>query len=346
MDKNINFMEQRDFGELIGTPFYFLKQEFKLFSLILLKYAGPFLALSMLGLGLFATNTYSSSLSMYGGGDPHFGYLFLFFIFLMIGLLSVMLLSISYITMYVKAGKGNFSEKDVVTVAKSKVWPVIGVGFLVGIMAGIGILLFYLPGIYLGIALSFAFIAVIYENKSVGDSISRSFQIVKGKWWNTFALILVFGMIVSFTSYIFFIPAYIIAIFSVVNNSFGMAKIIIIVVFGALYFAAYLYMTALQHILIGFQYFSIITEKEGGSLESEVDEILNGEESEVYAKEQDLNETTYKEKDEIITEEKTIEEENSSEEATDDNFDRFSQNTEKNRFADNNDDIEPYKPKY
>ena len=39
VNEDIVFEEDRDFGRLIGMPFNFLKQEFKMFSKILLKYA-------------------------------------------------------------------------------------------------------------------------------------------------------------------------------------------------------------------------------------------------------------------------------------------------------------------
>ncbi|MEA2041776.1 MAG: hypothetical protein U9N85_04410 [Bacteroidota bacterium] len=338
MEKFINFREQRDFGELIGTPFHFLKQEFKPFSLILLKYAGPFLALFMLGLGLFAQDAFNKTQITYGSQMPNFIYLIAFVVLFMLGFIAVMLLTNSYITMYVKAGKGNFSENDVLTIAKENFWPVIGAGILIGLMVGVGFLLFYLPGIYLAIATSFAFISIVYEGKGVGGSISRSFAVIRGKWWITFALIFIFGLIVSFTSYIFFIPGYIIGIFAFANNSFDMGELLTVIVFAILYFTAYFYMTALQHLLIGFQYFNILTEKEGGTLEDEIDEIIQDEPAETVWNSDEPEE---------IPEPPTEKDAGDSLDANsdEDDYDRFSKKDEKNRF-DTTGDNDPYKPIY
>jgi hypothetical protein len=348
-NKTIKFWEQRDFGTLIGAPFYFLRQEFKPFSLVLLKYAGPFLALAMLGLGFFSFDTYSLTMnSLMGDSSPNFAYLILFLIFFLIGLLSVFLLTNSYVTLYVKAGRGNFSEADVVALAKRKVFPMLGLGFLVVVMVFVGMLLFYLPGIYLGIALSFVYIALFYEGLDVGKSISRSFEVVRGKWWITFALILVFGMIVGFTSYLFFIPGYLVGILALATDSFGMVQLFIVIIFAVLYFAAYLYMLALQQILIAFQYFNILTEKEGGNLNSRIDAIYDEGygEAEVMDEDkktdEDLNAADEKDESEEDSTEKSEESDDESNEK--DSYDRFSDPNQTNRFTDKDDD--PYKPKY
>jgi hypothetical protein len=341
-NKAISFWEQRDFGTLIGAPFYFLRQEFKPFSLILLKYAGPFLALAMLGLGFFSFDTYNLSLNSFTGNNPpKFSYLFLFIIFFVIGLLAVFLLTNSYITLYVKAGKDNFSEADVVTLAKRKILPMLGLVFLVVVMVSLGMILFYLPGIYLAIALSFVYMALIYEDLDVGKSISRSFEVVRGKWWITFALIFVFGMIVGFTSYLFFIPGYLVGIIALATDSFGIVQLVIVVIFAVLYFAAYLYMLALQQILIAFQYFNILTEKEGGNLNSRIDAIYDESfgEAEVLDEDEHTNENLSE------TDEDQSDDDNSEEDSDkDDSYDRFSDPNLKNRFTD--DDNDPYKPKY
>ena len=120
----------------------------------------------------------------------------------MFGMLAVVIVTHGYISLYVSKGKGNFTKNDVGELLKKNLWKVFGAGILVYIMAVIGFLLFYIPGIYLAVATIFVFLIIIYENKSATESISRSFEIIKGKWWQTFGLILVFGLIIGSMSYI------------------------------------------------------------------------------------------------------------------------------------------------
>ena len=209
----------------------------------------------------------------------------------MLGILSVVVVTHSYITLYVRKGKGNFTKDDVGELLKKKIWKVLGVGFIAYLLTGIGVLLFYIPGIYLGITLSFVFIIIIYEEKTVGQTISRSFQVIKGNWWKTFALILVFGMIIGAMSYVFIIPIYIIFIFAAFSGSqIGAGSVIVITLFAFLYFAAYMFFMAMQQIMIAFQYFNISAEKDGIHLKDRIAAINKEEEKTSENQKTDISE--------------------------------------------------------
>ena len=81
----IKFRQTRDFGKLLGAPFVFFKQEFKMLSKALLFYAGPFLLVALLGMSVFMTEIFNSAINKVDPFTGIFGYIALFMIFLMLG---------------------------------------------------------------------------------------------------------------------------------------------------------------------------------------------------------------------------------------------------------------------
>ncbi|MCP4147382.1 MAG: hypothetical protein GY757_06490 [bacterium] len=60
-------------------------------------------------------------------------------------------------------------------------FPIVGVWILSSILAGIGFLLFVIPGIYVALGLIFASQVLIVERTSISQALSRSFALTKGK---------------------------------------------------------------------------------------------------------------------------------------------------------------------
>lgn len=62
-----------------------------------------------------------------------------------------------------------------------------------------GLLCLIVPGVYLGVRLSFYIYAVVIENRSATDGIARSWMLTKGYWWQIFwalaALLLPLGLV-------------------------------------------------------------------------------------------------------------------------------------------------------
>lgn len=316
----VQFFEERTFGDIIGAPFQFIIQEFKPFAGSLLKFAGPFVALAFLAVSLLANDIYSSVVMNGSVSDSTAVYGVILAIALILGMLAVTVTTHSYITLYVDKGKGNFTKDDVGDLLKKNVWKVFGAGILVYIMVFIGMLLIYIPGIYLVIALSFVFLIIIYENADAGKSISRSFEVIKGRWWQTFGLILVFGMIIGATSYVFIIPIYAVIIAAAISGTqIGTGSVILLTLFVFLYFTAYLFFMSMQQIMIAFQYFSISAGKNGVRLKDRI-AAINEDDFE------ENSENTVTEKDETGKIKK-------------------SEEPNRNRFSENDNDINRFKPK-
>lgn len=331
-DEIVDFVKERYFGELIGAPFYFIKQEFKPFARTLIRFAGPWVAVALLGMTLLSNTLYQAFDSNIDPSRSFVIYLLVLGFFLMIGFLAALVTTHSYVTLYVRNGKDNFTIEDVGDLVKRNVVKIFFAGILVYLMVVAGFFIFYLPGIYLAVALTFFSIIIVYEDASIGKSISRSFKVVKGHWWLTLGVTIVFSMIIASVSYIFIIPIYVVIIAAAIGGTtIGAGSVIVIVLSVALYFVAYIFFISLQQVLIGFLYFSLVTKKEGLGLFDRIDAIN---------KEDDTEGTNIFE----VKKEEQKQDDNSTLNNEDD-IKKDIDETDNNRFEDENDNNR-FKPKY
>ena len=322
----IEFKKERNFSQLLESPFKFFTQEFKPLIKIFARYAGPWVAIALLTVTVLSSNIYQSFLSGGQVEDPSLVYIAIISFFLSFGFLAVIVATQSYITLYVRKGKGNFSADDVGELIKKNVVKIFLAGFLIFIMVFIGFIFLYIPGIYLAIALGFFAIAIVFEDASIGQSITRSFKVIKGNWWFTFGLTLVFGMMVGTIMYIFIIPIYVVVFSSTITGTtIGLGSVIVIVFSIILYFIAYVLYMAMLQMLYSFQYFNLVSKNEGLNLYERINAINKPEPAETLEENKSEKDTSF------IKKEETNKTEN-----------RF--NDEKNRFEED-DDFNRFKPK-
>jgi hypothetical protein len=86
------------------------------------------------------------------------------------------------------------SIKQAYMTAKPLIWPLFLTGLLVGIFTLIGFILLIIPGIVVGVFLSFALYIVIDENKSGMDAVKASKAYVDGYWLPVFGRIFLMGV--------------------------------------------------------------------------------------------------------------------------------------------------------
>lgn len=77
--------------------------------------------------------------------------------------------------------------------AKSKIFPYFGTAFIVGLIIGVGYMLFFVPGIILGIWFSFAGFVVINENKTGLDAALTSRGYLRGRFVDIFGRFALIG---------------------------------------------------------------------------------------------------------------------------------------------------------
>ena len=92
---------------------------------------------------------------------------------------------------------------------------------LIGLLSALGVLggsvLFLLPGIWFGVASSFAYFAYLEEGVTGAGALGRSMELVKGRWWKSLWRLVIPGLIFQIiigiiSSAIFIVPVIIAAI--------------------------------------------------------------------------------------------------------------------------------------
>ena len=219
MNNFIEFKKERDLGAIITDTFTFIRENWKEYFLTVFKIIGPVLLIGAAIL-VFAMVSYSGAIKGIltldqSAPDPSdafssiygmFGWLFLMFV--VFGVVYTLLSEVSlyYIKSYIENnGVANFQEIKDNTFAN--IWKFVGLGLLNLIVIILGFFLCYLPGVYLAVVLSLSFSMMIFQEKTIGESFSHSFTLIKGEWWKTFGVVLVIAILVSMLGFVFSIPS-------------------------------------------------------------------------------------------------------------------------------------------
>lgn len=212
--EKIELYKIRDFGAKMGATIDYIRANFlmliKLVILIIVPIALVFgiLTSSFMGGMMNLTEQPVMDDEQFTGFFGSFisGYFFMILIALIT--YSIMLSSVYY---YMKL-RDRSDEKptlsDVYNKAFSRVPGAVLLMIIISFIILAGTLLFVLPGIYLAVVLSLALPIYLFENTGIGEALSKSFVLIKGKWWSTFGLLVVSSVMASFISYIFILPAY------------------------------------------------------------------------------------------------------------------------------------------
>lgn len=156
---------------------------------------------------------------------------YLFFLIILVATFISILGSASLI-FAVKEVPKDWQIKEVIKEGWSKYWSFLLVSSLTGLVFGIGFLLFIVPGIIFVVWFAFSIYTVICEDKRGFKALSRSKQLVKGRWWSVakrvFAIIIIvffLSMCAQFIPYlgqlayvIFFTPFYVIYNYLIYQN--------------------------------------------------------------------------------------------------------------------------------
>ena len=215
----VQFKKERDLGAIITDTFKFFRLEWKPFFITIMKAAIIPILIAIIAI-IFYTSSFSSFFEGFAyasydayGPEPEiqdFGMFFISFIAFLIAYLVayaiVTVSGLSYIRSYIE-NKGVVNFEDVSMSTKDNFWSYVGLFFLNGLIVGIGLILCIIPGIYLSVPIALTTCLLIFEKRSVGDSISYSFDFIKGHWWETFGIILVIQLIIGVLGALTDVPA-------------------------------------------------------------------------------------------------------------------------------------------
>jgi hypothetical protein len=77
----------------------------------------------------------------------------------------------------------------------SRLLPLMVAYIVVWIVVGIGFLIFFIPGIFLGVKWCVTFPAIVSERAGPFSAMGRSWELTRGHWWRTFGTLLVLVLI-------------------------------------------------------------------------------------------------------------------------------------------------------
>jgi hypothetical protein len=202
-----DFFKEREFGDFISTPITFLVQEFKLICIGLLVFVAPFVLLETILSHYYIKDLQTDIWAMMrnGGAYPYNMYNGFFWLSLLVQLTktSMLLAFISlYVKLYISSGKGGFTMSDIWEGIKKYFIKVFLANLLAWIMIIAGFILIVFPGIYIAVVMWIVIPVLIFEDETIGNTISRCFSVMKGNWWTTFGVFIVMYIMIIILSLI------------------------------------------------------------------------------------------------------------------------------------------------
>ncbi len=94
-------------------------------------------------------------------------------------------------------------------------------------------LLFVIPGVIFSMYWAFAFNALIIDKTSVRKALSKSYEVVRGRWWKIFGYFLLYTLIVYG---VIILPGLVFALLGIVGSVLDIALSSLVAVFGLVFF--------------------------------------------------------------------------------------------------------------
>lgn len=287
----IQLRQERDFGEKINITFQFVTQNFKPLFGMLLYLAIPFSLVSGICNAIFQGNFQKAIREVTQDAssveDPTdifskmFGLMFEMFtspiallsiIFSILAGVMVVLVVNGYLIAYEDTDESPITLPTVLEQVKKNIVPVVITTIVCTALTLLGTAFFIIPGIYLGITFTLSSIIVMREGLGISEVISRSFKLIKDKWWSTFGLLIVMGICVAVLGMAVAIPTTIVSLFEAEKIAHGETSILYIAV-TALTSAVGALLNAIIYVAIGFQYYNLVEKKDGLGLKQQINSI-------------------------------------------------------------------------
>ncbi|MBO3272462.1 hypothetical protein [Hymenobacter defluvii] len=276
----LDYRQERDFGQKINATFAFLQAQGRPLGRVLLYIVLPVALLSGIGMGIGQAGIFSmlgqGSRSMTAGpfGSVSNG---LAFAIGVAGALLTYLLLTATLYEYVRLRMALPAEEEVTPAlvwphVRTSAWWILLSGIVLAVLTSVGFVFLFFPGVYLAVALSPFFAVMIMERNGFSKNFSRCFELVSGYWWATFGLLFVMWIIQSFVGLVFQIPTYLLMGLKIASIPIpGEGILTIATRTFATIGQVLLYAPTMLALL--FQYFNLIEIKDGVGMRHLVDSI-------------------------------------------------------------------------
>ena len=275
----IEFRQVRDFNEILIATFNFFRQNFRNLLKQILLLMGPLVIfISIYTLYFFSTPT-TQDATLFNFSQFFISfiplYIILFFTFLIFSTLVY-----AYIILYMDKGFDQFESTDIIKLAAKNLPKAFGYSLISSIFILVAATIFILPGIYIAVPLIFGLIIIFREELGIFETISRCFQIISDHWWQTFGLLFITFCIIYLCSFALSLPQAAIE-FLIVFNAPDIAdltnwKILSLILNIITSLFAYMFYS-LAYIVISFQYFNLVEQKEEHGFLKRIESIEKAE---------------------------------------------------------------------
>lgn len=224
----------------------------------------------------------------------------------------------TYMKKYQTLAPDAIANSDITQGLAGKIFNLIGFNILIALIIGLVVLVFSLLigfsatssaflvvifglglivlMLYFGITLSLGSSIIVFEDNNPIDAIGRCFRLIVGKWWSTFGLIVVVGILSLIINQLFGIPRAIffgVKAFTAFEEGGDFTNMVqmtsgeqlLNVLFSVFETFGTIVTNSLVFIAIAFQYFNLVERKESKGLMSQIeglDQASEAEDDEVY----------------------------------------------------------------
>ncbi len=279
----IEFYKKRQFSDKINATFTFIRENALPYIKIQLMIAGPILLLvnifmNRLSIGFIGMSPDDITANMIIDFFQLYG---LMLLSTLVTATLVPIITYSYMAAYRENAPSDITPAIVLNDLGSKFFNLLGFNILMYIVVIIAAFFFLIPGLYVGIVLSLGSSIIVFEKNNPLDAFGRAFTLIKGKWWSTFGLIIVMGIIGYVINMFFSLPrtlVYGVKMFTAAidggdlsnfsDMSAGEQALSILFSVFETFGAILLY--SLVYITLAFQYFNLVERRESRGLMSQI----------------------------------------------------------------------------
>ncbi|MEX0845199.1 MAG: glycerophosphoryl diester phosphodiesterase membrane domain-containing protein [Balneolaceae bacterium] len=272
--KDFTLQKYRDLGGILTDSFVYIRIHYKSLGKALLLLVLPFYLIS----GFLVGNAYTSFFSAMMqnpdvAGDTIFSGNFMIGLILL-AISSGALLTVALTHIQIAQHDEEVQLSQIIDKFGGNFFTLFILYLIIILAVSFSFFLFIIPAIYVGIKLFIAPAVAILEEKNPFEAVRRSWDLVQGHWWFTFAVYLVMNIITSFMSYVLIIPMSIFIGFVTTSGAdsnevlgTGMG-----IFYGLMVVIASLF-SVLMLIAMCLQYYNLIERKEGRGLREQIEEL-------------------------------------------------------------------------
>ena len=278
MQDEFTLRQKRGIGDTVSATFSYLKIHFIPLMKVLIIIPTAFILIGSISLGIFYGELFDSIAQSNMNPDFGFsGFMFIAMLLLFLGLILFQGSIIEYMKISLTKSPSEIQLSHILDGLKKKIGYYIAGSILIYIIVVVGTVLLILPGILLIVVFSVYFFAIGIDDKDPGSAISRSFELVWGNWWKSFAIYFIMYLITMAIVYVLYIPFSFLPFLSGFSSGDpsaiqeGMGTYM--TYFMPIMSMISSYTGVILFVAVGINYFSLVEEKEEVGLKERIEAI-------------------------------------------------------------------------